>query len=126
MSNRSNLPPYKVLSQGDLSQATVTTTPTDVRNQDNVMYQFNVTGAAAAGTIDIQVSNDYVPPTTPGGTPQNAGTWTSLGSAYQATVAGAGTGVIMLTQIEAPFTRALFTKTSGSGNMDAYVSGKRL
>lgn len=116
---KSNLLPSKILSAADLSAATVTSPVSAVNLQDNLLYQAIITGSPV-GTLDVQFSSDYNPKTT------NAGTWISLGSTYQATVNGAGNGMIEINQAPAHYVRVLYTKTSGTGNMDLYVSGKQV
>ena len=117
---KSPLLPFRVVNDNDLS-ASFTTNPTDARYQDNIMYQIVIaSGGNAVGVLDVEVSSDYDPKQI------NAGNWTDLGSAYQATIDGVGTGLIMLNQFEAVWMRLKYTRTSGTSTMNAYVSGKQV
>lgn len=118
--NKAPINPVLILSGGDLSQATVTTNPTNVLQQDNLVYQVNITGASADGTIDVETSTDYNPIT------NNAGNWVPLGISASCVVAGVGTGIIDFNQAGPAWVRLKFTRVSGTGSMDVYISGKQV
>lgn len=120
MSVSKALTPVKIISAASLG-ANVVGTPTNIQYLDNISIQLNITGASAAGTITIQGSLDYAQ--TPFNA-ANAGSWDSLGVTY--TVAGAATKIISLTQVCVPWIRIVFTRDSGTGSIDAYISGKAI
>lgn len=112
--------PYLVLDNGDLSQATLTTDPTAVNYQDNIVYQVIVRSGDAIGTVNIETSTNYNAQT------RDAGTWVSLGSAYQSDINGVGSGIFDLNQLGPCYARLVYTRASGSGVLDVYVSGKQV
>lgn len=110
--------PVKVLSAADLSQATITSPATGITYQDNICYQAVITGTPV-GTLDVQVSTNYLPTT-------GLGNWVSLGASYTATVNGAGGGIFDINQLSPCYVRVLYTKSSGTGSMDLTVSAKQV
>lgn len=116
---KSNLTPVRIALDADLS-ADYTSAVTTISFQDNVVYQVNVKTGTPVGVLDVQTSTDY------NFTNGAAGNWTSLGAAFQATVNGTGTGVLDLNQVGPCFVRLKYTRTSGTGTMDIFVSGKQV
>jgi hypothetical protein len=108
-----------LVTGADLS-ADYTSVATDIRYQDNITYQVNVTTGAPIGVLDVEVSTDYNPIT------HNSGTWTPLGTAYRAVINGTGAGMFALNQLEPIYSRLKYTRTSGTGLMDIYISGKQV
>lgn len=125
MSRKSNLANFKITSAGDQSQATVTSTITNIEFLDNVGIQVNILTGTASGTFDVQISADHKEYN---GNVSVTGTFISLGSAYQVTVTSGSPSNIYfdLTQLSAPFVRLLWTKTSGTGTYDAIIVAKQV
>lgn len=124
MSGRKNqLSKFKIVSAGDMSQATVTSTVVNIQGLDNIGIQVNILTGTANGTLSVQTSIDHAE-----GTAVATGNWVSLPSTYTQTIAsGSPANVIWdLNQISAPFIRLLYTKTSGTGTFDAFVCGKMI
>lgn len=118
---KSNLTPILlqagiVLDQNRQSLVTV------INFQDNFVYQCNITGALAAGTLVPQVSQDYEEIN---GVVTNAGTWVDLPD-MTATIAGPDTIIFDCNQLSAGAIRLDFTFTSGTGNMDVYAGAKQV
>ena len=94
-----------------------------------VSYAVSWSGSSPVGTLSVQVSNDYA--LTPAGAVENAGTWTTItfqinGVPTQtAPVTGnSGTGFIDIDATAAYAMRLIYQATSGTGVMNAVVSGK--
>lgn len=112
MSGRKNiLPPYKSLSAGDLSQATVTSSATNIEGYDNVAVQINATGTPT-GTFAIQASVDNV-------------NWIDVDLPSAPTLSGSADQILVnMGDLAFPYLRTVYTRTSGSGSADVWVTGK--
>jgi hypothetical protein len=122
MSTKRKLSPYQIITSGDMSQASITSTPTNIQYLDNVGIQLTWTGAPV-GTFSIQISSDYQRDAQ--GNVTNAGNWVTLPLSPAITASGsADTAYIDMTQLSAPWVRVLYTKTSGTGTLQGYVTGK--
>jgi hypothetical protein len=127
MSGRKNfLNNYQIVSAGDLSQATVTSSVVNIQGLDNVGIQANITSGTASGTFDVQISADHKEDSN--GNIITAGNWIELGTPYQATItSGSPANVYFdLNQLSSPFVRLLWTKSSGTGAFDAFAVGKMI
>lgn len=103
-----------------MSLASLTSEVTCIAFLDNIGIQLNFTGAPV-GAFDIQVSIDYDKDK---GIP---GTWLSLPLTPAPSAAGApGSIYLDLNQLSAPFIRVVYTKTSGTGTLNSFISGKML
>lgn len=129
MSTRSNLATYPVIVNGDMSAATITSAVTVLNTLTIGAYQYSWSGTAPIGTIAVQVSNDYA--LNAAGAVLNAGTWTTIyfqlnGSSIvnAAPVSGnTGTGIIEWST-GAQAIRTVYTKTSGTGTLQATIKAK--
>lgn len=112
MSGRKNvLPPYKSLSAGDLSQATVTSAATNIEGYDNVAIQINATGSPT-GTFAVQASVDAV-------------NWVDIDLPSTPTLTGSADEILVnMTGLAFPYLRTVYTRSSGSGSADVWVTGK--
>lgn len=129
MSYRPQLSPFKVITNGDMSAASITSAVTVIQKISMMSYAYSWAGTSPVGTIAVQVSNDYA--LDPNGSVANAGTWNTLtfnlnGSAVtSAPVSGnSGSGFIDIDQTGAYAIRTVYTKTSGTGTLQATVNGK--
>lgn len=129
MSTRHQIKPQHVINAGSIASATITSSVTIVDKISLVAYQFIWTGSSPSGTIIVQGSNNYA--VNPDGSVANSGTWTTLyfnvagTPAASITVTGNSSSAVA----EIPLTglyalRAVYTKISGTGTLDAYVCGK--
>lgn len=122
MSTRPQLPPQQVITNGNMS-GTLTSLVTIVQKISMLSYQVNWTGSSPVGVVNIQVSNDYS--TNSAGAVSNPGNWTTLALSSPATVSGnTGVGYIDVPETGAYAMRIQYVPASGSGTMQAYVTGK--
>lgn len=130
MSTRSNLQPQPVITNGDMSQATITSAPTILKSLTVGSYAYSWSGTAPVGAISVEVSNDYALDAD-GRTVKNAGNWIPIyfqlnggASANSAPVSGnTGKGLIEWST-GANAIRTVYTKTSGLGALQSVVNGK--
>lgn len=107
-----------------MSAASVTSAVTNIQFLDNIGYQFNFTGTPT-GTFVIQVSADYAQDNQ--GNVTNVGNWIPISFTSPPVASGSpGTIYIDLNELSAPWIQAVYTKTSGTGTLNAYVTGKML
>lgn len=123
MSSRPAIKPFSVITNGDMSQATIISTPTIIDNLSMVSYDVSWTGTAPVGTMTVQVSNTYKQNSAGGSSV--AGNWTTLSLSSPASVTGnTGNGFIDVDVTAAYAVRLVYTRTSGTGTMQAVVASK--
>lgn len=123
MSAKTILRPYQVLSAGDMSTS-ITSAPTNVQMIDNAGYSLSWSGTPV-GAFSFQCSADYTPGTFPSDYPVNAGTWTTMTLSANITASGSpDNAYVDLTLLSAPWIRVVYTRTSGSGSLSIWVTGK--
>lgn len=130
---KNNLQTFKIINNGDMSAASITGTVTCIQWLDDIGLQFNWAGAPV-GTIAIQVSADYAQDNMSPPNVTNAGNWINLtltywnGSAFVTDTSiptSVGSPVYVdLALLSAPWIRVQYTKTSGSGTLQAYITAK--
>ena len=97
----------------------VTSSVVGIKFTDNISIQMSFTGTPT-GVFDVQVSNDYDP-----NLPTQTATWSSLTLSATPVASGSGDSILMdLTQVPAPFIRVKYTRTSGSGTLNATIAAK--
>jgi len=102
--------------------ASVTSAVTDVRFLDNIGFQVIWTGTPT-GSFDVQGSMDYALGS--GSTVLNAGTWTSIPLSGLVNPAGSASNIpISITEFPFPYIRLVYTRVSGTGTLNAYISAK--
>jgi hypothetical protein len=100
----------------------ITSDPVEIKNQDNIGIQLHWTGAPV-GAFDIEISSNYREDME--GNVQNAGNWVTLPLSPAITASGsADDAYIDLNQMSAMYMRIVYTRTSGTGSLDAYVVAK--
>lgn len=122
MSGRKNfLASYKLVTAGDMSLASVTSSPINIQGEDNVGVQLNILTGTPTGVFTVQVSADYN---------QNlaTGNWINVNLPTSAAITSGSPSPVYidLNQISAPWIRVVYTKTSGTGTFDAFICGKML
>ncbi len=129
MSSRPIFKPASVITNGNMASASLTSAITILTNLSMISYGLSWSGTAPVGTAEVQVSNDYSQ--NGDGSTKNAGTWTTLTlsvagspSTTVAITGNTGTAFIDIDQIAAYAIRLVFTKTSGTGTLQAVVNGK--
>lgn len=112
-----------------MSQASITSTVSIIQNLSMLSYALSWAGTAPIGVVTVQVSNDYTQ--NGAGVVQNAGTWTTLQFSYNGSVVSSipvtgntGTGFIDIDALAAYAMRLVYTKTSGTGTLQAVINGK--
>lgn len=124
MSRKLTLAPYKVIDAASMG-ASLTSTVTNIQYLDNVGVQLNFTTSDAVGTFQVQVSMDYSQDAA--GNVLNAGNWVTLTLNPSPTSASATDHIyIDINQVSAPYMRVTYTRTSGTGTLTAYITGKML
>ena len=127
--NHQNTRPFQVdwstgvsgnTKNGDMSQASITSSVTNLAGLRNVSYQLKWTGGT--GTISIQVSNNYDPHLA-------TGDWEPLDSssfspALSQPAGSAGSQFIEIPDIDAEWIRVKYTRTGGSGTLTGWVKAK--
>lgn len=117
------LPAYSVINAVSMA-ASITSSVTDVRYLDNLLYQVIWTGTPT-GTFDLQCSLDYQVGS--GSTVLNSGTWSSIPLSSVVNPSGSASNtIIYIIEMPAPFLRLVYTRTSGTGTLTAYISGKAI
>lgn len=115
------LPAYKIVNAVTMA-SNITSAVTDVRFIDNIAYQL-VWSGTPTGTFSVQMSLDYAVGI--GGTVTNAGTWINIPlNAATNPTGSSGSTNIFINQIPGPYLRLVYTASSGTGALTAYVSGK--
>lgn len=129
MSARTVLRPHLVITNGDMSQASITSQPTILNSLTKFSYEVSWTGTSPVGTLALQVSNSYA--LNPNGSVGNAGTWTSVpvdvNGSEVTTIAisgNTGNGFIDVTVNAGYAVQLVYTKVSGTGTLTAIVNGK--
>jgi len=124
--NKNALARTTIVSAGDMSQATVTSSVGKIEFLDNIGIQVNITAGTPSGAFDVQVSADHTEDNL--GNVTNAGNWISLGSTYTSTItSGSPSNVYFdLYGLSSLFIRLLYTKSSGTGTFNAYLVGKSI
>jgi len=116
-----------------MSQSSVTSSVSDIRYLDNIGVEF-VWSGSPTGTLAVQVSADYLQDYL--GNVENTGHWVNLtltywnGSAFVTDTSiptSVGSPVYLdLSLLSAPFIRFVYTKASGSGTLQAYITAKEV
>lgn len=129
---KNNLLKFQTITNGDMSTASITSTVSSIQWLDNIGIQFSWTGAPV-GNVSIEVSADYARDTE--GNVTNAGQWTPLVLTYlsgpntftSATSIPTSVGspiYLDLNQLSAPWIRQVYTKTSGTGTLNTFITCK--
>jgi len=122
MASRPILPPFAVISNGDMSTI-LTSKVTVIQNLSMLSYALSWAGASPAGSVSVQASNDYAQDAS--GAVQNAGTWTTLPLSASTLVSGnTGTGFIDIDSQAGYALRLVYTPASGIGTLQVVANGK--
>jgi hypothetical protein len=122
MSSRPIIKPYSVITDGDMS-GNITSDVTIIQNLSMISYDISWSGTSPVGALSVQVSNTYS--IDPGGAVKNAGNWTTLTLSASANVSGnTGNGAIDIDATGFYAIRLVYTRTSGSGTMQAVLNAK--
>lgn len=116
---KNNLLKFQTITSGDMSQATLTSSITNIQYLDNVGIQANFTGSPV-GTLSVQVSIDHAQDEW--GNVTTAGNWSQVTSS----AVTSSPVVFDLNQLSAPWIRVVYTKVSGTGTLNVFITGKML
>lgn len=118
---KSNLFRFQNITSASMG-ADVTSAVTNIQMLDNIGFQVVWTGTPV-GSFDVQVSLNYTQDEW--GNVSNAGDWSSIGLTPAPSASGsAGSAYIDINQISAPWIRLVYTRTSGTGTLQGYITGK--
>lgn len=124
MPRKNTLLKFHNIIAGDMSAASITSAVTNIQFLDNIGVQFNFTGTPN-GTFAVQVSADYAQDSN--GNVQVAGNWIPVTLPSTPVAAGAaGQVYIDLNQLSSPWIRIVYTKVSGTGVLDGFITGKEI
>lgn len=124
MSRKNNLLRFQNIVNGDMSQASITSTVSNIQFLDNIGIQLNFTGTPT-GSFAVQLSIDYAQDDQ--GNVTNAGNWVPITFTTPPVAAGApGTIYLDLNQLSAPWIRVVYTKGSSTGTLQGFITGKML
>lgn len=113
---------FKMINAGDASQATVTSSVIDIQFMDNIGIQANIVSGTPTGSFQVQVSADH---SEVNGNVEVAGNWVDLTGAVQAITSGSPAQTYFdLNQLSAPYVRLVYTRSSGTGVIEAFATGK--
>lgn len=102
----------------------ITSAVTNIQYVDNVGCELSWTGTPT-GTFTVEVSVSYEQDSQ--GNVINAGSWNALTLNPTPTASGsAGSFYISLNQIEAPWIRIRYIRTSGTGVLTSYICTKEI
>jgi hypothetical protein len=120
---KSNLPKFQILTAGDMSSSTpLVSAVTNIEHLDNIALQFNFSGTPT-GAFAVEVSVDYAQDAN--GNVTNPGTWVPMALSPAPAAAGAAGSIFIDIQMtSAPWIRSKYTKASGSGLLDMWISAK--
>jgi len=119
---RAPLKPYPVITNGDMS-GDITSDVTIIQNLSLIGYDISWTGSSPVGVMSVQVSNTYS--LNSDGTVKNSGNWTTLTLSTPANVSGnTGNGFIDVDLTGANAIRLVYTRTSGTGTLNATIAAK--
>lgn len=122
MSSRPQAAPFSVITNGSMA-GNITSTPTIIQKLSMIGYDISWTGTAPVGVMSVQVSNTFSE--NADGTVKNAGNWTTLTLSTTPAVSGAtGSGFIDVDATGAYAIRLVYTRTSGTGILNAVITAK--
>ncbi len=122
MASRPILSPFSVITNGNMA-GSLTSAVTVIQNVSMVGYTISWAGSSPVGTMSVEVSNDYSQ--NADGTVRNAGHWVALTLSGGTSVSGStGTGFIDIDAVSAYAIRLIYTRSSGTGTMQAVINGK--
>lgn len=120
-STKNVLSPHQIVTSGDMS-GNITSDPTNIQFLDNVSMQLNFTGTPT-GTFTVQGSLDYQQ-TSPFAKAA-IGNWIDLTLSPSPAATGSASQILLdLNQLSFPWIRVKYTRSSGSGTLNAYISAK--
>lgn len=121
---KNNLILNKLISAGDMSTASITSIAQQVMYLDDIGIQINFTGTPT-GSFEIQISADHVEDAQ--GNVKTAGNWVPMTFTTAPVASGAAGSIYLdIATLSAPYLRVVYTRVSGTGSLDVFVTGKAI
>lgn len=122
MASRPLITPHSVIEDGDMSTS-ITSDVTFISNLSMLSYDVSWSGSSPLGAMSVEVSNTYAENSD--GSVKTAGNWTTLALSAPAPVSGnTGNGFIDIDATGANAIRLVYTRTSGTGTLNAKLCAK--
>jgi hypothetical protein len=128
LSYRPQITPYKVIEDGDMSTARITSEPTIVQKLSQFSYQYVWSGSSPVGVVTVEASNDFELDAT--GAVKNTGHWNTISFSYNGTIVtdlpvsgNTGQGLLEI-ETKAFALRTVYARTSGTGTLNVTAVGK--
>jgi hypothetical protein len=103
--------PYKIIDAGDMS-GNLTSSVTDIQYMDNICMELVWTGTPT-GSFSVEGS-------------LTGDNWIAISLTPSAPSGSAGSALLDMNQLSFPKIRIVYTATSGSGTLNAWIGGKML
>lgn len=117
------LPPIPAVPANTSMASSVNGIPINAQQMSGLGFDISWTGSPV-GTFGVQVSNTYVQ--SPGGVVENPGSWNNIVLSTVPTAAGTpGSAFINVAEIQGLWLRLNYVATSGTGVLNATVTGKQ-
>lgn len=121
-SGKNILVPFQIVTSGSMA-GNLTSAVTDITKIDNVGIQLIFTGTPT-GEFFVDGSLNYSPANN-GAKLANAGDWVAIDLPSSALAAGSASSILLdLNQLSFPNIRVRYVRSSGTGTLNAYISGK--
>lgn len=119
---KNNLKKYQTVTNGDLSQASITSAVTNIQFLDRIGIQLNMTGTPT-GAFQVQISADYSQDDE--GNVLVPGNWIPLVLNPSPAATGSAAQIyIDILVTSAPWIRVVYTRASGSGTLNSFITAK--
>jgi hypothetical protein len=123
MGSRKSLQKFQTVTNADMATP-VTSAVTNIEFLDDIGIELDWTGSPS-GTFAVQVSISYAQDQN--GNVTNAGNWNAITLSPVPTASGtSGSYYIDIFGISSPWIRFVYTPTSGTGTLNAYICGKSI
>lgn len=127
MPRKNSILKFQIMTSGNMASASITSTVTQIQFLDNIGIQINYTGSSPVGVVNVQISADYAQD--PQGVVTNTGNWINMtfGTTTDIAIPGATSPIYFdIQETSAPWIRVVYTKTSGTGTMNAFITAKEV
>jgi hypothetical protein len=122
---KNNLSSFQIIPTQS-GASTITSRATNIQFLDNIGIQINFTGTLS-GTIAVQVSADYAQNTVGSSNVSSPGNWIPVPTLSAIIASSEPSSVYFdINQISSPYIQAVWTPTSGTGNITAIITAKQI
>lgn len=113
MPRKNVITPILIVNAVSMGASITQTTPTNIQFLDNIGVHFIFTGTPS-GTFSIEVSNDD-------------SNWAAITLPSTPTASGSGDNIYVdLNQLSAAWLRVKYTRSSGTGTLNVYLTAKEI